>query len=171
MKKNILLYVLLLFLIVVNGFFLFNYLGGSNDTKNKDRPQGKGPASFIVKELDFSDDQMFQFEDLSREHHHEMRRIGRDIKVLKDALFNKLSDVSLNENSIDSITTLIGERVKERDIEAFYHFKDIQKLCNAQQKEKFKSIINDALHKAGRKEQRPHLRNGEGEHRPPPPRH
>ncbi|TGV02685.1 Spy/CpxP family protein refolding chaperone [Flavivirga rizhaonensis] len=169
MKKNVLLYVLLVFLIVVNGLFLFNYLGNSDDTENKDR--SKGPISFIVKELDFNDEQMLQLEKINRKHHHRMMRIGDDIKQLKDALFNKLSDVSFNENSIDSITTLIGKRVKEQDIEAFYHFKDIQELCNDQQKEKFKSIINDALHKRGRKEQRPHLRNGEGERRLPPPRH
>ncbi|GAA3598317.1 hypothetical protein Q4Q39_19750 [Flavivirga amylovorans] len=169
MKKNVLLYVLLVFLIVVNVFFLFNYLGNSDDTENRDRP--KGPISFIVKELDFNDEQMLQLEKLNRKHHHRMMRIDDDIKQLKDALFNKLSDVSLNENSIDSITDLIAERVKEKDIEAFYHFKDIQDLCNDQQKEKFKSIINDALHKGGRNEQRPHLRNGGRGHRPPPPRH
>lgn len=169
MKKNLLLYVLLVFLIVVNGFFLFNYLGTSDKTENRNRP--KGPANFIVKELNFNDEQMLQFERVNRKHHHEMRRISDDIKQLKDALFNKISEVSINENAIDSITTLIGEKVKEKDIEAFYHFKSIQELCNDEQKEKFKRIINDALHKQGRKDNRPPLRNGDGEHRRPPPRH
>ncbi|AUP80792.1 Spy/CpxP family protein refolding chaperone [Flavivirga eckloniae] len=172
MKKNLLLYVLLVFLILVNGFFLFNYLGKSDETENRNRP--KGPAGFIVKELNFNDEQMLQFEEHSRGHHHQMRRIGDDIKQLKDALFNEVSSVSFNESDIDSITTLIGESVKERDIETFYHFRSIQELCNDEQKEKFKKIIKDALHKQGRKNIKPHLRNREGEHGPPPhlpPRH
>ncbi|MDO5977740.1 hypothetical protein [Flavivirga spongiicola] len=169
MKKNLLLYILLVFLIVVNGFFLFNYLGSSDKIENRNR--SNGPADFIVKELNFDGDQMLEFERVNREHHHKMRRISRNIKQLKDALFNRISDVSLNENSIDSITTLIGEKEKEKDMEVFYHFKDIQELCNDKQKEKLKKIINDALHKRGKKEQRPPLRNGNGEHRPPPPKH
>lgn len=169
MKKNVLLYVLLVFLIVVNGFFLFNYLGNSDKTENRDRP--KGPANFIVRELDFDDEQMQQFKEINRRHHHRMRRISEEVKELKDVLFNKISDVSLKENSVDSITTLIGEKVKEKDIAVFYHFKDIQALCNDKQKEKFKRIINDALHKEGKKEQRPHLREGGREHGSPPSMH
>ncbi|MDD7884853.1 Spy/CpxP family protein refolding chaperone [Flavivirga sp. 57AJ16] len=168
MKKNLLLYVLLVFLVVVNGVFLFNYLGGSNETESRNRPRGKGPANFIVKELDFNNDQMFQFESINREHHHKMRRIGGEIKQLKDALFNQIFNKSLSENTIDSITNLIGEKVKERDIETFYHFKSIEALCHDKQKEKFKKIINDALHKAGEKEQRPPLGSGGKDHRPPP---
>ncbi len=168
MKKNLLLYILLVFLIVVNGFFLFNYIGGSNATESSDRPEHRGPVNFIIKELNFNEDQMFQLEDLNREHHHRMRGIGGEIKQLKEALFNQISDKSLNENIIDSITSLIGEKVKERDIEIFYHLKGIEVLCNDQQKEKFKKIINEALHKEGRKQQRPPLGRGDGEHRPPP---
>ncbi|WP_303316035.1 hypothetical protein Q4Q34_13175 [Flavivirga abyssicola] len=171
MKKNVLLYVLLVFLVVVNGFFLFNYLGGSNKIESKNGPRGKDPANFIVKELNFSEDQMFQFEILGREHHHEMRRIGHNIKELKETLFNHIYDESLNEKTIDSITSLIGEEVKKRDIETFYHFKDIEALCNEKQKGKFKKIITEALHKGGRHEQRPPLRRGDDDHRPPPPRH
>ncbi|NMH86698.1 Spy/CpxP family protein refolding chaperone [Flavivirga algicola] len=171
MKKNALLYVLLLFLIVVNGFFLFNYLGGSNKTENNNQPKGKGPVGFIVKELNFDEDQMFQLEDLNREHHHIMRGIGGEIKQLKEALFNQIFDKSSSENSIDSITSMIGEKIKERDIETFYHLKAIEALCNEQQKEKFKKIINEALHKEGRKEQRPPLRKGGPGFGPPPPMH
>lgn len=166
MKKNLLLYVLLVFLIVANGFFLFNHLGNSDEIESRNRP--KGPAHFIVKELNFDDDQMFEFKRISRHQHQKMRRIGEEVKQLKNAMFNKISDVSLDENSIDSIATLIGLKVKEKDIEAFYHFKDIQELCNDKQKEKFKRIVNDALHKGGREEQRPPVRNGDGKHRPPP---
>ena len=168
MKKNLLLYVLLVFLIAVNSFFLFNYLGNSDETENRNRP--KGPANFIVKELNFNDEQMLQFKRYNRKHHQQMRRISDDIKQLKDALFNKISDVLLNENAIDSITTLIGEKVKEKDIEVFYHFKSIQELCDDNQKETFKRIINDALHReGGKKHNLPG--NGDREHSPPPPRH
>ena len=67
---------------------------------------------------------------------------------------------------------LIGQNEKAKDLETYHHFKNIQELCNAEQKEIFEKIIKDAIHKAGKGgplEPPPHER-GEG-HRPPPPKH
>ncbi|MGB1211344.1 MAG: hypothetical protein ACPG41_07955 [Lacinutrix venerupis] len=58
MKKNTVLYVLLIVLIIMNGFFLFNYLG---------RPQHKGvkeSSAFIVKELNFNASQLKKLQHL-----------------------------------------------------------------------------------------------------------
>ena len=62
MKKNTILYILLAFLIIANGFFLVNYLGRSR------KPDGqKGPGDFIVKELNFDASQMERFHLLNEE--------------------------------------------------------------------------------------------------------
>ncbi len=171
MKKNKILYILLIFLVGINAFFLFNYLGGSKHVENKTKPERGGPVGFIVRELGFSEDQMFELDMISRDHHHEMRRIRDDIKGLKDVLFNEISNERSNEVVIDSITTLIGQKIKERDIETFYHFKEVRALCTDEQKEKFKKIINDALHREGRNIQRSQFGGANERHRPPPPRH
>ena len=175
--KNLILYILLVFLVVANGFFLFNYMGSSNDGKARG-PQN--PGNFIIKELNFNELQLEQFREKNKEHHETMMRLSNNIKELKDALFNRLPDVSLNDEAIDSITSLIGLKEKEKEKETFYHFRSIQDICNGKQKEKFKNIIRDALLKGGEREQRPpNLRGaagprhppqqGEG-HRPPPKR-
>ena len=165
MKKNIVLYVLLVFLIIVNVFFLFNYMGNGNDERPNER-QGRG--HFITKELGFTDVQLVQFRDLSEEHHEHMMQLSDDIKELKDELFEGLTDTSINEVAIDSITTLLGEKLKAKELEVFYHFKKLQAICNTQQKEKFQSILTDAL-RQGDRGNRPPPSNGEEGHRPPPP--
>ncbi|OEK07594.1 hypothetical protein A8C32_17510 [Flavivirga aquatica] len=170
MQKNTLLYILLIFLIVVNGFFLYNYMGSTSSEKGKRPPR---PMDFIVKELQFDGSQLKEFRELNADHHQKMRHISHGIKRLKDALFNRLSDAVIDREVIDSITTLIGEKEIEKEKMTFYHFKSIQEICNEDQKEEFKKIINDALHKAGR-EQRgqrpPHPERPKG-HRPPQPKH
>ena len=93
MKKNLILYILLVFLIVVNGFFLFNYMGNSNKNKQKGP---KGPGNFIVKELGFNEDQLKQFREKSRGHHQAMMDLSDNIKNLKDELFDRLSGFSLD---------------------------------------------------------------------------
>lgn len=165
MKKNLILYILLVFLIVVNGFFLFNYMGNGNDKKQNNPNR---PGDFIVKELGFNKAQLEQFGKNSKGHHQTMIGLSADIRNLKDELFDRLSDSSLNKVTVDSITTLIGEKEKEMETETFYHFKTIQSICNDKQNEKFKKIIKDALHRGGERGQRPPPGGGEG-HRPPPP--
>lgn len=168
MKKNIVLYISLVFLIVVNAFFLFNYMGKGHGKKSKEQ---KGPGHFITKELGFNKSQLVQFEEVSKGHHETMMQLSDDIKDLKDELFNGLSDTSVDEVAIDSITTLIGKKAKLKELEVFGHFKKVQEICNTKQKEKFAAIIKDALHRAGGRGQRPPRRNGEKGHHPPPRRH
>jgi hypothetical protein len=153
MKKNLPLYVLLVFLMVVNGFFLYNYLG--REGKQQQQRERKPPGSFLVKELGFDEAQKKQFRALTRVHRRNVRGISEEIRVLKDVLFDGLSDVSLASRNTDSIATLIGEKQKQRELLTFNHFAEVQKLCNAQQKEKFSKIIKDALRRGTRVQEHP----------------
>lgn len=178
MKKNLPLYILLIFLIVVNAFFLYNYLG--SEETGQEPKERKPPGVFLVKELGFNDAQKEQFRALSREHRQKTREILDEIRELKDELFIGLSDASLGTVNTDSIATLIGEKEKKKELLTFEHFSEVQKLCNAEQKEKFSKIIKDALRRVGGDQgpprgqgpkgdrpQRPRDRDGNG----PPPKH
>ncbi|MCK8479469.1 hypothetical protein [Psychroserpens algicola] len=156
MKKNTILYVLLFFLIIVNGFFLFNYIGKGKSKKGHSKQKDK---NFIVKELGFNEEQIAQFRENSVGHHETIVRLNDDVKNLKDELFSKLSEEAVSDAVIDSITSLICDKEKEKDKEVFSHFKMIQELSDDKQKEKFKMIIMDALRQGERGEG--------GGHRPP----
>ena len=144
MKKNTILYILLAFLIVVNGFFLVNYLG------RPERPDGqKGPGDFIVKELKFNDSQMKEFQKISDKHHNKMKEIFDNERHLKDELFSKISESSVDETVIDSIVVLIGDNGKLKDKTTFYFFKEIESISNKEQKEKLGKLINEALRGGG----------------------
>lgn len=163
MKKNIPLYVLLIFLIIVNTFFLCNYMGG--DKKELQLKQRTPPESFLVKELRFNDMQKEQFRALSQEHHHKIQRITNEIRELKDVFFSSLSNVSIDNINKDSIAVLIGDLEKEKDLEVYDHFEKVQELCHADQKEKFRKIIKDALRRGGKQQGPPPRWGG------PPPHH
>jgi len=175
MKKNFPLYILLFFLIIVNAFFLYNYLGAGNKGGPKE-PNRLG--NFLVKELAFDESQQEQFRILGKKHHHRMRSLSEDIRGLKDELFKGFSDASLHDVNIDSIATIIGEKEKAKDLEVFSHFKQVQNLCNDKQKEKFGKIIEDALKRGARDQgpprggrpdgDRPPRPNGPNGNRPPP---
>ncbi|MCL5129493.1 Spy/CpxP family protein refolding chaperone [Algibacter sp. L4_22] len=166
MKKNIVLYILLIFLVAVNAFFLFNYLG---KPIGKQKMEREDPMSFIIDELNFNEEQLEAVQVLNREHRQNMMRNNSGIKKMKDALFSKLSDKELDPEVVDSLARTIALKEMEFDKMAFYHFRDIQELCNAEQKEKFKSIMNDALKKGSNNRERlPNEESGERNGPPPP---
>lgn len=162
MKKNIILYSLIIFLIIVNGFFLFHFL--RNPEMPMQRSGGENPENFILKELEFNANQKEHFIILSETHRNNMQSISEELKELKDLLFSKILEKSINSKEIDSITSLIGEKEKAIDMTTFNHFRVIQNMCNEKQKEKFERIIKDAIHR-GNPQERP-----EGKDGPPPPR-
>ncbi|WP_298496760.1 proline-rich domain-containing protein [uncultured Algibacter sp.] len=177
MKKNLLLYILLFFLIIVNAFFLFNYLGQGGN-KEQNRPEKAG--AFLIEELGFDKSQQEQFNSLEKNHHLNMRIISEDLRGLKDEFFKSLSDTSLKDVNIDSIALLIGRKEAAKDLEVYHYFNNVQELCNEKQKEIFSKIIDDALRGANRN-QGPPPPNGRQEgdrqlppggregNRPPPP--
>jgi hypothetical protein len=77
-----------------------------------------------------------------------------------------LSQDSINETAIDSISSLICKKETEKEKEIFNHFRMIRDIANDKQKEKFESILMDAL-RQGDSGNRPPPPNGD--HRPPPP--
>jgi hypothetical protein len=151
MNKNSILYVLLAFLIIANGFFLYDYLG----KPDRDGPRNN-PEQFIVKELNFNADQMQEFKGLGKNHRERMMRLDQEQKQLKDQLFSKVSEKNINPLEIERISSLIGENNKNKDLEVFNHFRAIQEICNDPQKQKFQKIVMDALYKG------PPPRNGGG---------
>jgi Spy/CpxP family protein refolding chaperone len=169
MKKNTLLYVLLVFLIAVNGFFLFNYLGKSPlKAKANNISRNKGPAEFLVKALEFDKGQMAQFEILNNEHHQAMQSISKDEFELKEQLHNLIIKDEVEEPEVDSLLSKLAIKQMEREKLIFFNLRAIRAICTEAQKQKFEKIIKDA--KRGEK-QRPVLGEHPNDRRdgPPPP--
>ena len=115
----------------MNGFFIYTFLNKPNEAPA--RKKGN-PTEFIAKELDFSKTQLDKLKTLDDLHRITMMKSDNEIKELKDLLFGSLSDTVIKSFTIDSLTTLIGIREKEKDINVFNHLKSIQEICNDDQK-------------------------------------
>ncbi len=170
MKRNLLLYILLAFLVVMNGFFLFKQFSKSGDRG----PKGSGQSNFIVKELNFDAAQTQKFEEMDAAHRKKIKSIFNDLKELKDGLFDKLSDDNIVNSEIDSFTTAIAEKEKAKELETFNFFRSVGELCTEKQKARFNTIIHDAIRRGGPRKGRngpPPGGPGDGNRPPPPPRH
>lgn len=154
MKKNTLLYSILIVLLLANGFFISQYLGKSD---RGDR-RGKGSENFIAKKLDLDESQQQLYLELTSTHKESMKSINGDIRVLKDTFFSNISNESITTMEIDSLASLISEKEKLKDLKVFNHFKAIREICNAEQKTKLQAIIKDGLRRRGGRDRAKHKR-------------
>jgi len=145
MKKNRILYALIIVLAIANIFFLVNHFGHSK------RKKTKSPGDFVAKELKFDASQMEKFKILNDLHEVEMKSVSQKIKKLKGGLFTKISEDNVPQKTIDSITGLIGDYETQRDVQTYHHFRAIQELCTQEQKEQFNTIVKKALKKAAKR--------------------
>ena len=162
--KSKLLPILLVILMLLNGVLIFMLIKKPHEYKGQ--PHEK---NFLIKELQFTDNQKDKFLSFDAVHRGNMMRLDKQIRKQKGLLFNSFSDDVVN---IDSLGLLIGDLAGKKDIEVFRFFKSVRKICTKDQQEKFDKIIKKAL-KRGKKGP---LRGGKnhpprgGSNSPRPPR-
>ncbi|MEO0508165.1 MAG: hypothetical protein AAF090_18560 [Bacteroidota bacterium] len=141
MRKNTIVLVALIFLIVMNGILLYLVV------QKPERPR-RHPRTFLAKELALDAQQLEQYEVLEKDHHRKIRALDDRFKRLKGDLFRNLGERS-DGKVVDSLTQLIGQLSQERELELFGHFSDIERICTPEQKEKLKRLVAGALHPKG----------------------
>ena len=146
MRKKI-LYAFLIIMLIINGVLLYMII---------DKKLNKGPSkgqNFITEELNFSESQTADFLSLDREHRKRMMQMDKELRDLRELLFNSFDKENV---SIDSITMKMGDLEEQKQGELFSFFRDVRKLCNDNQVKKFDKIIQDVLRKRGPKGPREH---------------
>ena len=144
MKKQTILYILLIFLIVSNGFFIFHYLGKPGHRDGKSRFS-------LVEELNFNEEQQEKYSALRTAHFDRMKSISMKIGSLKEAMYVNVSEKELSEPFLDSITDLIAMEEKRKDLEMFKHFKDVRQICDDDQKQQLSLIVKEAIKRRGKR--------------------
>ena len=140
--KSKLLPVLLVILMLLNGVLIFMLIKKPHE--NKRHPQER---DFLIMELKFTNNQKDKFLSFDTLHRENMMRFDQQIRRQKDVIFNSFSESLTN---IDSLSLLIGELTRKKEVEVFRFFKSVRKICTKDQQAKFDKIISKAL-KGGKK--------------------
>lgn len=143
------LYTFVILLVVLNIALLFLLIKPTGGFEPK--------HAFLTEELQFTDAQIESFRLLDRSHRATMRSFDRNIRQLKDQLFQSFSDTLTDPKSI---ARDIGDLEVKKDLELYRFFTEVRKICTPEQVQKFDKIISQAL-KGGPK--------GPPQQRRPPP--
>ena len=84
-----------------------------------------------------------------------MRTISDGTKEVKDELFQKITQLNINQTTIDSLIMVISEKERLKEKEIFNRLRRIYELCDEEQKERFSTIIKNARRFDRKRPERP----------------
>jgi hypothetical protein len=121
MKKAKVLSISSLLLLLINiGLLIFIFFG------NKQRPAGDKNRNIIIKELNFDEKQIAQYDSLIMEHREKINQVNDRINIQRQKLYVLLTTETNPKDSI--LATIANEQVKIEAIN-FEHFLGIKQIC------------------------------------------
>ncbi|MCG1035478.1 Spy/CpxP family protein refolding chaperone [Polaribacter sargassicola] len=139
--KSKLLPILLIFLVLLNGFLIFMIIKKPHESKRAFKER-----TFLPEQLNFSETQTEQFKKLDKEHRSLMMSLDKTIMSQKDVLFNSFQQENFN---IDSLTNKIGLLEAKKESEVFNFFKKVRTICTEEQAIKIDKLIKQAIRGVG----------------------
>jgi Spy/CpxP family protein refolding chaperone len=118
---------------------------------------------FLERELNLSPEQAQQFEELRKQHHFQSRAVRDEIRRLRKEIMDELFKSSPDTTKVRKLSDEIGMKEAELVRILFYHFMDLESVCQPEQNGKFRALIQELLRMIAPPE--PHQPPGD---KPPP---
>lgn len=122
-------------------------------TKEKQAPPpnaaGSAAATFLVTELNFDAQQQAAYKILREDHQQQTKILRENIRAYKKTFFDLLNQSVVDSVELKKQAELIGKTEAALNLFTFQHFRKVKLLCNAEQKQKFDSIIQQVLRMMG----------------------
>ena len=111
------------------------------------RADNKGPANFIIKELNLNAAQIENFNQLKFAHQDSVQRLKNTGRELRENYFKLLRNDTTDNILADLLLIQIANNQKTIEQVTFSHFQSVKNICDSVQKEKFDSIILEVIHR------------------------
>jgi len=130
-------------LIAINLILIILLIIGTKGRPHLDNMERGTPGDFIIKKLNFNQQQAVAFNQLRKTHHDSIEILQEEGRKLRKSFFDGLK----TNNSInnDSVANMIAVNQKQIELLTYHHFEKVKQLCTPEQKQIFDEIIEDVL--------------------------
>ena len=153
-KRNLLIGIIILLLVInISALVSLFYHSRVNIKKQTDiykieqETRMRGMHQFIRDELNLTDEQFSQFQEINSKNMQESHKIAIDLNELRIEMMNELAKKNPNQNKLDFIASEIGNLHYELKKLTIKHFLELKEVCNKEQQDKllniFMKVIND----------------------------
>ena len=145
--------ILLLTNIAVLLFFLYN--------KGPEKRGGHGGGreammtEFLQKEIGFNQQQLAQYDTLSKQQHEKMKADFDEMRKNREDLYKQLGSQAFTDSAINMVAARSVDMQKGMEIKMLSSFRDIRKLCTVEQQPKFDSLFYKIWNRRGDNRKKP----------------
>ena len=111
--------------------------------------------NFLQKDVGFTDQQLQQYDTLAKVHKENVKSSMDEMRNNREQELKEVSGGGFNDSIISLVTTRASARQKDMLGKMFLYFKDIRKLCTAEQTPKFDSLFSKIWSKKDDKHKKP----------------
>jgi len=104
-------------------------------------------AESLKKDVGFNDSQLAQYKLLKDAQWDKMKARYEDLRKAKDNFFHLISSENNSDSALNAAGDSIALRQKALDIQAFYHFRELRKLCTPDQLPKYDTLVQRLFHR------------------------
>ena len=137
-RKNKILLWLVIFLVIANAITLVFLL------RNRPFPK-ESPASFLSRELSFTEDQKKQYEGMVSVHRDSTQILRKELQQAKDEMFALLKQSVISDSIKQSAVKKISTITERMELFTLAHFQEVRSICSPAQKDKFDQVISKML--------------------------
>ena len=121
-------------------------------------------VGFLKKELNFTREQGDKFLQLREEHFQKTDQLRRQIDDLRKEMMDHLLEKEPDSAEVERLTVEMGKKMSDHEKMVFNHFLELMNLCDAEQKQKYRTLLREILHQLAPPKEPPPQKA----HQPPP---
>jgi Spy/CpxP family protein refolding chaperone len=121
--------------------------------------QDQRTLQFLQKELNLTDEQIQQYDQLRQTHAEQTRLLVNDVRDSKREMMNEIFNDEPDIARAMQIADLIGKKQTELERITFKHFSDLKELCGKEQLDKLHELMDEFFRRnppEGHQEPPPH---------------
>jgi periplasmic protein CpxP/Spy len=112
-------------------------------------------TEFLQKQVGFNEQQMQQYDTLSKQHKENMRMRFDEMRNNRQQVYKAVGDQSFNDSAINDAATKLSASQKDMEANMLRHFASIRKICTPEQQPKFDSMLYKIWNKMGDRKKKP----------------
>ncbi|MGG9964279.1 Spy/CpxP family protein refolding chaperone [Ferruginibacter sp. SUN106] len=141
------LYLLIIGILLITNIGMLFFFLGNKDGGKKPGNRGGSPdrsammKSFLKDSIGFNDEQLQQYDTLSKQHRENAKAQFDSLKNSKEEQFKQLGNRGFSDSAIADMIKNSVEKQKAMELQLLNHFAAIRKICTAGQQPKFDSLF------------------------------
>lgn len=120
----------------------------------KQEVQIRGMHRFIREELNLSDDQFKEFQEVSKSNMMKSQEISTKLNNKRLEMMNEIAKINPNPEVLDAIASDIGKLHYELKKATISHFLELKEICTEDQQENLQKMFMQMIHEQDRDQNR-----------------